>query len=655
MRILDLLRTRFQQGLEGWIQDAELHSQRIAVARDPQHGDYQANLAMVLAKILGRGPVEIAKEIIQRVQLDDICSKVEIAGAGFINMRLRDEWLIAQLKRVGGDEQLGIDGAARPRTFVIDFSSPNVAKPMHVGHIRSTVIGDALTRTLRCLGHRVITDNHLGDWGTQFGMIILGYKYFRQDAAYAANPVAELSRLYRVVQTLIGYQDSLRQWDEKKGAVQTKLGYLEEAKAAAQANASDKKLAKGVAASERSWQEAKNELKALEEKIAAVEADPKLVQASRDYPKLGERALEETAKLHAGDQENLQLWHQFLPHCLEEIHHIYDRLGIQFDHEYGESYYHHQLQGVVDDLLQRGLAIDSEGAVCVFLDGFEAPMIVRKQDGAFLYSTTDIATAQFRMSTFQPDAILYVVDHRQSEHFDKLFAVLRKIGIDRVELNHVAFGTVLGDDGKPFKTRSGSVVGLEYLLDESISKAWSVVCNPDRVTAEGEPLSETEKTQISQVVGMGAIKYADLMHNRTSDYVFDIDKMVQLEGKTATYIQYSYSRTQSILAKATSNSTSDWFRGVEFQFYNPIERELALQLVRYEDVLSQAMEEYYPSVIAGYLYDLAKLFASFFDQCPVLRAESEAMGQSRLGLVKATGSTIGHGLQLLGIGVVERM
>ncbi len=548
------------------------------------------------------------------------------------------------------DEHLGVATVDPPKTYVIDYSSPNVAKPMHVGHIRSTVIGDAIAKTLRFLGHRVLSDNHLGDWGTQFGMVIYGYKHFRNDQAFQAAPVQELSRLYRLVQQIIGYQDAIDALPTKRKELETKRSYLEASQQAVHDQPEDKKLAKALKANERAVEEASAKVKELEEKVESFSADPQAVRWSSSHPQLGQRVLAETAKLHDGDPENNQLWRDFLPHCKEEIHRVYQRLHVTFDYELGESYYHPMLGEVVEKLKKLGIATESDGATCVFLENFDAPMIVRKQDGAFLYATTDLATIDYRIEHFHPDAILYVVDHRQSEHFVKLFAVAQRIGISHLTLKHVSFGTVLGKDGKPFKTRSGSVIGLDYLLDEAVQRAFEVVSS-----AGNEAISDEEKRHISEVVGIGAIKYADLMHNRTSDYEFDLDKMVQLEGNTSTYIQYSYARTQSILRKGNVVPTGEWFQGIELDISEPIERELAIHILRFEDTILLSLEDYTPSVITAYLFDLAKLFASFYDQCPVLQEANPATTSARLGLVYLVGKTIKQGLELLGIGTVERM
>lgn len=651
MQLLPLLRSRFESALSGWIENAGEYAQRIAVSRDARHGDYQANIAMPLKKELNRPPLEIAQELVERLEIDDLCHPPEIAGPGFINLKLKEEYLVDQLRRVAADERLTV-GRCEPKTYVIDYSAPNVAKPMHVGHIRSTVIGDALTRILRFLGHRVISDNHLGDWGTQFGMIIYGYKHFVDVAAFEQQPVAELSRIYRIVQSVIAYQAAL---PKQAQAIEK----LEEAKArflqVEAAGESDSKLKKQLKAANKGVRSAEDALKGIREKIEAVRSSPPLRTIAEQHLELEKRAQQETVKLHSGDAENLGLWRQFLPISIAEIEAVYARLDIRFDYTLGESFYQPMLAGVVDELVSKGLARENEGAICVFLDGFDAPMIIRKRDGAFLYATTDLATIQYRQKEFAPDAILYVVDHRQSEHFDKLFSAARTIGYDQFELHHVSFGTVLGKDGKPFKTRSGTVIGLGYLLDEAVERAYQVVCEPERLERAGMELSDEEKKQIANVVGLGAIKYADLSHNRTSDYKFDIDEMVQLEGETAAYIQYSYARIRSILRKSELELNDLAIQQAKIILEEPAERDLVLQLLKFEDALLQVSEEFYPSVLTAYLYALAKHFATFFDRCHVLNAPNEQVKLSRLVVCTVTARVLKQGLELLGIGVVDRM
>ncbi len=651
MQILPLIRARFEQALDGWVAEPAEHARRIAVARDPRHGDYQANIAMPLSKSLCKKPMEIAGELVDRLSIDDLCHPPEIAAPGFINLRLRDEFLAAQLSAALADQRLAV-GQVTARTYVIDYSSPNVAKPMHVGHIRSTVIGDALARILRFLGHQVISDNHLGDWGTQFGMIIYGYKHFLDQAKYEKNPVAELSRLYRVVQQVIGYQAAE---PELAGATERLASATEKQKRADAAPADAPKRNKEVKAAAKEVRAATEALSSLNGKVNSVKNDPQLLTIAQEHPELEQRAQAETVKLHQGDAENLDLWKQFLPLSIAEIDSVYKRLDVRFDTTYGESFYHPMLGALVDKLSSSGMAVESDGATCVFLDDFEAPMIIRKRDGAFLYATTDLATIEYRMEHFRPDAILYVVDHRQGEHFSKIFAAARAIGYDQVELQHVSFGTVLGPDGRPFKTRSGTVVGLDTLLDEAVERAYQVVCDPERLQKAGLEMTDEEKRQVASTVGLGAIKYADLSHNRSSDYKFDIDAMVQLEGNTSAYIQYMVARTKSIIRKSGMQLTEKTIDRFPLQITQPAERKLALQLLQFEDALHQSIEEYYPSVLAGYLYDVAKQFATFFEQCHVLNASSEDLKISRLAICYATARVLRQGLSLLGIDVVERM
>ncbi len=576
MSILPELRTRFGRALARLSDDMEALLEMVRPSEAPRFGDYQANLAMPLGKQLGRPPRQVAQEIVARLDVADFCHPPEIAGPGFINLRIRDDWIARRLAESVGDERLGIAGVkeAEKRTFVIDYSAPNVAKPMHVGHIRSTVIGDSLCRTLRFLGHRVIGDNHLGDWGTQFGMIIYAFRHFCDEEAYRRAPVAELARLYRLV---------------------------------------------------------------------------------ADREDLMPAVLAETAKLHAGDEENLRLWREFMPSCREEIDRVYARLGVKFDHTLGESFYQERCGPIVEELLSRGVARESEGAVCVFLEGQAAPMIVRKQDGAFLYATTDLATIRYRMETWNPSAILYVVDHRQSLHFDLLFAAARRMGYDDVELQHVSFGTVLGDDGRPFKTRSGDTVGLEDLLDEAVRRAAEIVHANDDAKPGGPELSPAERARVAETVGIAALKYADLSQNRTSDYVFSYDKMLAMNGNTATYMQYAYARVRSIFAKGKVDVDALRASGAPILLCTPAERALGLELLRFGEALDLMLLDYRPNQLTGYLFELANCYSTFFEQCPVLRAPDAELRQSRLLLCDLCARTIRQGLELLGIAVVDKM
>jgi arginyl-tRNA synthetase len=572
MNLLRRLRTSFGAALPEGV-DRAVFEKAIRAASDPKFGDYQANGCMALAKVLARKPRELAAEMASTVDLGPLAAPLEVAGPGFLNIRLHDAWLARSLAELLVDESLGIEAPTRAKTVVIDFSSPNVAKPMHVGHLRSTVIGDSLARVNRALGHRVIRDNHLGDWGSQFGMILWGWKNLRDESCYADDPVGELARLYRLAQDRIKEGDSA-------------------VKAAAQS---------------------------------------------------------ETAKLHAGDPENRALWSQFMPHCLGALQALYDRLGVRFDVQLGESFYDPMLATVVADLESKGLAVASEGAVVVFVEQTEAPFIVRKRDGAFNYATTDLATIKYRAETWNPDEILYVVDHRQGDHFKQLFEVARKWGYRSVGLEHIAFGTILGSDRRPFKTREGDVVGLESLLDESTAEALKVV------KENSSELDPAAQEQVAEAVGLGAIKYADLSQNRISDYVFDWQKMMAKNGNTSTYMQYAYARTRSVFRKAGIAALTIREQCPAIALSHPAERGIGVRLLRLPEVLEFAAEEYKPNVLTDYLFELANAFSTFWEECPVVKAESAERRDSRLALCDLTARTLKFGLDLLGIDVVERM
>jgi arginyl-tRNA synthetase len=661
MNVLALLRERFSHALGSLgVEVADIPSLvgMLLPSQDAKFGDYQANFAMSLGKRLGKPPREIAQQLVTLVDVADICEPPEVAGPGFINLRLKDDWIIGQLAAAShDDERLGVAAADQPRTVVVDYSSPNVAKPMHVGHIRSTVIGDALCRILKFLGHRTISDNHLGDWGTQFGMIIYGYKHFADEAALAAKPVEELTRLYRLVHALVEYRETQH---EKIPAIHLKIGEAEKrvAKLDAQAAPSDpkelKKAAKQLQSAKQQLAELETEHSALESKLEATEADPQLGPLLEPHADIARAVLLETAALHGGDPTNVELWRRFLPPCLAEINATYERLGVEFDHTLGESFYQDRLRGVVKDLVDRGLARESDGAICVFVEGQPAPMIVQKRDGAFLYSTTDLATIQYRIREWQPDAILYVVDHRQSLHFEQLFAVARLWGYRDVELQHIAFGTVLGEDGRPFKTREGTAVGLVSLLDEAVERAYKIVCEND--DARPEPLlSEADRRTVAERIGIGAIKYADLAHNRTSDYVFSYDKMLAMTGNTAAYMQYSYARVRSIFEKSGLSESSISDHQSSILLTTPQERALALALLQFSEALERVAADYRPNFLTGYLFELASRYSDFFEHCPVLKAESGELRASRLALCDLTARTLERGLNLLGIETVERM
>jgi arginyl-tRNA synthetase len=664
MNILALIRRRFSAALAALPEVSSVLADEVAnlvqmvrPSQDPKFGDYQANCAMPLGKRLGRPPRDIAQQIVERLEWNDVGATPQVAGTGFINLRLNSDWLARYLSLAAQDDRLGVAKADQPLTYVVDYSAPNVAKPMHVGHIRSTVIGDSLYRTLKFAGHRVIGDNHIGDWGTQFGMIIYGFRHFRDEAAYRANPVNELGRLYRLVNSLVDYHEGREKLARLLEQVVRDQAELE--RHAAQAVAGDpkaeKKANKDLKRLEKELQESRKELKSLEVKQAAIQNDPLLARLAAEHPNIASAVLAETAKLHAGDEENLRLWREFMPPCMQAIEDVYRRLGVRFDHTHGESFYHDRLAAVVKDLRQRGIARESEGAVCIFFDDMAVPMIVQKRDGAFLYATSDLATIQYRMQTWSPDAILYVVDHRQSDHFRQLFAAARKWGYDKLELQHISFGTVLGPDGRPFKTRSGDTVGLMGLLDDAVAHAYKVVCEVDEQKPQGRELSDDERQRVAEVVGLSAIKYADLSQNRTSDYEFSFEKMVALKGNTATYMQYAYARVLSIFRRGGVDIAAVRAERPAILLGQPAERALGLELLRFSEAIEFTLADYRPNQLTSYLFDLANRFSTFFEECPVLKAESTELRNSRLLLCDLTARTIKQGLELLGIDVVGKM
>jgi arginyl-tRNA synthetase len=603
------LRQAFRFALEGLAADdvvavpaAEIAGlvEQVRETADAKFGDYSGTMAMALAKRAGKKPRDVALEIIKRLitapgYADLFEPPGDPVGPGFINVRVKDDALAAVVSRAVADDRLGVAAVEHPQTVVVDFSSPNVAKPMHVGHIRSTVIGDAIARILRFRGHRVITDNHLGDWGTQFGMILWGWKHCRNDAAFAADPTAELGRLYRLVRKV--------------------------------ADAKPEELA----------------------------VDPTAATLAAEHPDAAREVLAETAKLHEGDAENRALWERFMPVCRGEIDRIYARLQVTFDHTLGESFFQPMLAATVDDLVAKGLARESRGAIGVFLGGEDdPPLLIRKADGAFLYATTDLATIQWRLENWEPDRILYVVDHRQSQHFEQVFEAARRWGVDGVadvDLVHVAFGTVLGEDGKPFKTRAGDTVGLEALLDEGVERAAAVVGSGEEGRAG---MSAEDRRHVAETVGIGAIKYADLSQNRTTDYVFSFDKMLQLTGNTAAYMQYAVARVEGIFTKGgiDRGQLRRACHGVILS--DPKERALALELLRFGEALEDVEADSRPNVLTAWLYDLAGCYSTFYDSLSVLKAEG-AERDSRLALCDLTGRVLRRGLDLLGIGTVEKM
>ena len=663
MNALTEIKSRFAAALGQLTDDPHPLLAMIKPTTDPKFGDFQANCAMPLGKKLGKSPREVAEQLIADIELSDICQKIEIAGPGFINLTLDDNWVKSRLTAALADPRLGVELTSSPKTYVVDYSSPNIAKEMHVGHIRSTVIGDAVSKILKFVGHKVITDNHLGDWGTQFGMIIYGYKHFLDKDAYESAPVKELARLYKYVRKLMDYHtavEKLPKLNEALAAAQTELEKLEslpkpddksEAKKAKKVLKTATKKVKELteAISGKVDADTGQRTGGLESTIAAVESDAKIKADADGHAEIRKAVLTETSQLHAGDEMNNRLWKDFLPACRADIQRVYDRLHIQFDFELGESFYHEMLGGVVDNFAAKELSRESDGAVCVFMDGHDTPMIIRKSDGAFLYSTTDLATIQYRMDTWEPDEILYVVDFRQGEHFKKLFDAAKLWGHDKTEFHHVEFGTVLGEDGRPFKTRSGDTVGLEGLLDEAESRAL-------KVAVEQNPnLTESEQKAIAHAVGIGGLKYADLSINRASDYTFSYDQMLNLKGNTATYLQYGYARVFGIMRKGGIEDPQALRENpVEFVFEEPVERSLAVCLIRLGESLDESLIEYKPNLLANYLYELSGHYAKFFSQCNVLKSE-ESLKQSRLQMCDLVARTLQTGLELLGIEVLEKM
>jgi arginyl-tRNA synthetase len=606
MNLLQHVQHLVGQALTGYAADVERGVAMVKATQNPKHGDYQANCAMSLEKEKGKKPRDVAQELVARLPLGDVFEKPEIAGPGFINLRFQNGWLAGQVQEMARSARLGVSVAQPPRTYVIDYSSPNVAKPMHVGHLRSTIIGDCLARLLRFLGHQVVGDNHVGDWGTQFGMLLYGYKHLLDRAALDKDPVNEMLRLYLGVRKLIKPAEDEND-EEDEGEEKEKY-------------------------------------------------TPEQVARARE---VRDAARQETARLHAGDSENLALWQQFMPWCLEVNERIYRRLDIHFDVTHGESFYNPMLAAVVDSLLQKGIAQESKGAIVIFFGENKPPAIIRKADGAFTYTTSDLACIQYRMEKWNADAMLYVVDKRQELHFQNVFDAGRRWGYDKVALAHISFGSVLGEDGKPLKTREGGVVELQSLLDEAVQRAAEVYeATREEEMARGETIMELppeEKKQVLEVVGVGAVKYADMCQNRTTDYTFSFKKMLAMTGNTGTYMQYAYVRNRGIFRKA----------GVEVQelrdcpppvlLETPHERALALALLRFEEALQVAAVEYQPNAITSYLWELAKTYSGFFQNCPVLKAPTPELRRSRLLLCDVTARVIQHALDLLGIRTVERM
>ena len=602
--------------------------------KNAEHGDFQINGVMGAAKKAKQNPRELAQKVAEALADNAVIESAEVAGPGFINLRLRPEFLAQNIHAALNDARFGVAKTDKPQTVVIDYSSPNLAKEMHVGHLRSSIIGDSISRVLEFMGNTVIRQNHVGDWGTQFGMLVA--YLVEQQKDNAAFELADLEQFYRAAKV---------RFDE----------------------------------------------------------DPAFADTAREY----------VVKLQGGDETVLALWKQFVDISLSHAQAVYDTLGLKLRPEdvAGESKYNDDLQPVVNDLVQKGLAVEDDGAKVVFLDEFKnkegepAAFIVQKQGGGFLYASTDLACLRYRIGRLKADRLLYVVDHRQALHFEQLFTTSRKAGYlpENVKAEFIGFGTMMGKDGKPFKTRSGDTVKLVDLLDEAIKKAAIVIkekshlaqllekiqnafhvdvqlgdlkikLNTDELiitlndnysaaiplskqftikdannVAEYKDVAFDNIFENSKKIGIGAVKYADLSKNRTSDYVFDWDAMLSFEGNTAPYLQYAYTRVQSVFRKA-----GEWDATAPTVLTEPLEKQLAAELLKFEDVLQSVADTAYPHYLAAYLYQTATLFSRFYEACPILKAEG-ATRNSRLQLAKLTGDTLKQGLDLLGIDVLDVM
>ncbi|MBK1834264.1 arginine--tRNA ligase [Roseibacillus ishigakijimensis] len=568
-------------GIEG----ADLARVAVVAASDIRHGDYQSNAAMMLAKAAKKNPRALAEEVLTHLE-PALAGKAEVslAGPGFINFKLAPAFFAEQVRVLFGDDRLGVPMVGDRKRIVVDFSAPNVAKPMHVGHIRSTVIGESLARVATFLGHEVIKDNHIGDWGTQFGMVLWAWKKELDEKALEEEPLRELLRLYRL------------------GSSSSKA----------------------------------------EEAIA-------------------DECRAELVKLQQGDAENTAIWQRCIELSKKGLNAIYDRLDVSFDYWLGESFYNDRLAPLVEEMVSSGMARESEGAICVFSDGElppkkdpflkttkegveDYPFLIRKRDGGFNYATTDIATIDYRLAEWEAEVIWYVVDFRQEEHFTRLFHVARRRGC-QAELAHVKFGTILGKDGTPLKTRAGDLPQLEDVINDAVAAARKSVAEKSFLE------DEQEKEELAELIGVSAIKFMELSHRRESDYTYDLEKMVALEGDTAPYLQYSYVRCRSIFRKLEEEVA---LAGEDFVLADEREIHLARTLAKYGEVVPQVLEDLRPNILASYLLDLARAYHSFFQSCPVLKSEG-ATKASRLTLCEVTARVLQSGLALLGIGVPEKM
>ena len=570
LRIEKYIEEVFMTAIHKLYPDKELKPIEISIATNEKFGDFQTNFAMMNSKIIGGNPRKIAEEIVNEIgTCNHLIEKLEIAGPGFINIFLKDEYLGEYVSKMTTEKfeytELNTKG-----DVIIDYSSPNIAKRMHIGHLRSTIIGDAVKRLYNFLGYHTVADNHIGDWGTQFGKLIIGYRKWLDKEAYEKNPIEELERVY-----------------------------------------------------------------------------VEFSKESENDPSLDDLAREELKKLQDGDKENYALWQEFIKVSLDEYNKLYNRMGITFDTYYGESFYHNMMPAVLDELVEKGLAVEDQGAKVVFFDEKDNlhPCIVQKKDGAFLYSTSDIATVKFRKENYDINRLIYLTDERQQDHFKQFFKITEMLGWD-IEKIHIWFGIMRFADGV-FSTRKGNVIRLEQLLDEGKKRALEVI------EEKNPSLSDEEKNNIAEVVGVGAIKYADLSQNRQSPIIFEWDKVLSFEGNTAPYLQYSYARIQSIKKKAEEMGkiiTSD----TKIVIKDKIERNLVTFLTLFPTMVLKAGETYKPNLLTDYLFDLAKKFNTFYNACPILNQEDEVL-LSRLLIADRTAEILRQGLDLLGIKTVNRM
>lgn len=559
----------FIQTINKIYKDKELKPIEISIATNEKFGDFQTNFAMMNSKIIGGNPRKIAENIAEAMEENEVIEKLEIAGPGFINIYLKDSYLGKYISKIT-TENFDFEDLDKSGEVLIEYSSPNIAKRMHIGHLRSTIIGDSIKRIFQFLGYTTVSDNHIGDWGTQFGKLIIGYNNWLNKADYEKNPIEELERVY-----------------------------------------------------------------------------VKFAQESEIHPELEDQARAELKKLQDGDEENYKLWQEFIKVSLDEYNKIYKRMDISFDTYYGESFYHSIMPEVIKELEDKKIAVEDQGAKVVFFDEKENlfPCIVQKKDGAFLYSTSDIATVKYRKDNYNLNRMIYLTDERQQDHFRQFFKITEMLGWE-VEKVHLWFGIMRFADGI-FSTRKGNVIKLEQLLDEAKKKAFEII-------EEKNPgLSIEEKENIAEVVGVGSIKYADLSQNKQSPIIFEWDKILSFEGNTAPYLQYSYARIQSILRKGKALG-KEVNKDQKIIIKDKSERTLITLLTVFPTMVQKAGENYKPNLVTDYLFELAKKFNSFYNSCPILNQEDDIL-KSRLLIIDRVAKTLKNGLDLLGIKTVNRM